>query len=244
MIFSSLKINIEFPVQFGTYHIQIWGKPENYTGKEVEFNMNNFDIIEKQCAELKNYYLENLDLNLVTLNQVHGNTVINLENLNSPILDGDAFFTRNKSNALAIKTADCVPIMFFNPDSVFFGSIHAGWRGLKLEILDSSLSQIKQNFNENHLNINFIIGPHISCQNYETSEDVFSQFDLEFSHCITGSDKRNLDLANMIKHQLTKSTLNQVMYLNHNTFKSHDFFSHRAGDKPRNFNVIYFKSIA
>jgi len=244
MTFLSQKINLEFPFQFGSYHIHIWGKPENLYRDDKTIDLNTNEIIDTQYQELKKYYFDNLGLNLLTLNQVHGKNTLDLDNETTPYPDADSFFTRNINLALAIKTADCVPIMFYHPEKIFFGAIHAGWRGLKLEILKSTLSQIKNDLELDHEKTNLIIGPHISAQNYETSEDVFCQFDENLSHSIPGSDKRNLDLCNIIKQQFSNENIisNRTIYLNHNTYKSSNFFSHRAADKGRNFNIIFFKN--
>ncbi|PID37868.1 MAG: multicopper polyphenol oxidase [Pseudomonadales bacterium] len=70
------------------------------------------------------------------LNQVHGNTVLDidekLESSSSKLkaTDADAITSIQRGQALAIMTADCVPIVLYCPNSGRIAGIHAGWHGL------------------------------------------------------------------------------------------------------------------
>ena len=54
---------------------------------------------------------------LVTLNQIHSNEVICFQNKNSVKnkLPGDAMITKLKNIGMGILTADCAPILLFDP---------------------------------------------------------------------------------------------------------------------------------
>jgi hypothetical protein len=66
------------------------------------------------------------------LNQVHGNTVIDVD-VGTPQMrarDADAMVSKAAHCGLAIMTADCVPIVLYQPSSGQIAAIHAGWQGL------------------------------------------------------------------------------------------------------------------
>ncbi|WP_296202055.1 polyphenol oxidase family protein [Psychrobacter sp. UBA3962] len=69
------------------------------------------------------------------LSQIHSNQVIRIEdeyldNLSLIPPAADALVTAKPNQALAIMTADCVPIVIYDPNSQQVAAIHAGWQGL------------------------------------------------------------------------------------------------------------------
>lgn len=54
-------------------------------------------------------------------------------------LHGDALVTREAGRAIAITTADCVPVLFADPKAGVVGAAHAGWRGALGGILEATL---------------------------------------------------------------------------------------------------------
>ncbi|MDH4262683.1 MAG: polyphenol oxidase family protein [Spirochaetia bacterium] len=239
MIYNTLQINLEFPVELGTYYIHIWGKPDISSGKNDE----PIDLVEQQFNELRNHYLKVFNLKLSILKQVHGNCTVNACTNDNELAEADSFFTTDDNNALAIKTADCIPILFFNSRDMFLGAIHSGWRGLELEILKSALNKALLTKKNKINDLIFIIGPHIYKENYETDSEVYNKFPQVYSDQIASSTKRNLNLKKILENQFINCGIqkSQTIWLNHNTFGSHQFFSHRSKDKGRNFNIIFFK---
>lgn len=70
------------------------------------------------------------------LEQVHSATV--LAAAAGGCGQGDALWTGQRGLALVVKTADCVPVVLAGGGVV--AAVHAGWRGLALEILAASLA--------------------------------------------------------------------------------------------------------
>ncbi len=48
--------------------------------------------------------------------------------------EGDALFTGEREAVLAVKTADCLPLLFHAPDTGEIAAVHAGWRGLAQDL--------------------------------------------------------------------------------------------------------------
>lgn len=119
----------------------------------------------------------------------------------TPLLEGvDALITAKKSICIGINTADCVPVLLFDPEREVIAVAHAGWRGTVARIAARTARQMIQNFRCSAENLLVAIGPSISAANYEVGNDVLAEFvkaDFPTGKCFTkapDSDKLQLDL--------------------------------------------------
>lgn len=76
------------------------------------------------------------------LRQVHGATVIR------PVagqtgLAADAAVTDQRGVVLAVKTADCLPVLFCDREGTRIGVAHAGWRGLAAGVLEATVRELE-----------------------------------------------------------------------------------------------------
>ena len=79
------------------------------------------------------------------LNQVHGNAVCEVSpDLPFVPVAADAHITLAVDTALAIMTADCVPVMISNADGQIIAGVHAGWQGLSKNIILQTIAQMLQ----------------------------------------------------------------------------------------------------
>lgn len=85
------------------------------------------------------YQLSSYGIDTVSwVNQVHGDVIADDKyTLDTP--NADAQFTYNRHHALAIMTADCVPVAVFDDDGI--ACIHAGWQGLVAGIIPKTLAK-------------------------------------------------------------------------------------------------------
>jgi YfiH family protein len=98
------------------------------------------------------------------------NLATNKLNCELPAL-ADAHFTQTKRQALFIRTADCLPVMIFEPISGFSAAIHAGWRGIENEIIiKTCLSLRAKGISLDQAQA--WIGPHIGFGCFEVGTDV------------------------------------------------------------------------
>ena len=88
----------------------------------------------------------------------------------------DALITNQKNICIGITTADCVPILLYDPINKVFAAIHAGWRGTVRKIVSKTISIMKQKFNCNSENILSGIGPCICQDCFEVDENVAETF--------------------------------------------------------------------
>lgn len=84
------------------------------------------------------------------LNQIHGNDVYQVTyKIGTAAISVDAHITRLPNVALAIMTADCVPVMIATDaadDNKLIAAIHAGWQGLNKNIIAKTVQKMVHQF--------------------------------------------------------------------------------------------------
>lgn len=84
------------------------------------------------------------------LNQIHGNDIYQVtDKIATAAISADAHITRLPNVALAIMTADCVPIMIATDaadDNKLIAAIHAGWQGLSKDIIAKTVQKMVHQF--------------------------------------------------------------------------------------------------
>ena len=83
---------------------------------------------------------------LFGLRQIHSASVVKIDATSDASInaraDADALITDNSGHALAILTADCVPVLFAAPEMGVVGAAHAGWRGAVDGVLEATIAMM------------------------------------------------------------------------------------------------------
>jgi len=125
------------------------------------------------------------------------------------IRECDALITNQKNIMLTILTADCVPILLFDPQKEVVSAVHAGWNGTKKEILFKTVNKMIKEFGSNPKDIIAGVAPSIGRCCYEVGEDVAKHFfEIPNAFDIKG-DKYMLDLPLINRLQLLKAGLKE-----------------------------------
>lgn len=88
----------------------------------------------------------------------------------------DALITDEEGIILSCFSADCVPILFYDPIHKAVGACHSGWRGTKGKILRNVVEEMRRHFSSNPAEILIAIGPSICKEQYVVSEDLGLSF--------------------------------------------------------------------
>jgi YfiH family protein len=94
----------------------------------------------------------------------------------------DALVSQTPSVLLAVKTADCVPVLIGDPVSRSFAAVHAGWRGTSSSIVQRAIAQLKSEFGADAGNLRVAIGPAANECCYEVGSDVIDVFKERFQN--------------------------------------------------------------
>ena len=80
------------------------------------------------------------------VNQVHGKQIhdIDADKLTMRPMDADAIVSQQDKVGLAIMTADCVPIVLYQPTSGQIAAIHAGWQGLACGVIKATAERFTE----------------------------------------------------------------------------------------------------
>tara|TARA_Y100000590_G_scaffold122407_1_gene140084 strand:- start:6024 stop:6731 length:708 start_codon:yes stop_codon:yes gene_type:complete len=123
-----------------------------------------------------------LGLPIIWLEQVHGTRVKEVFKKRPNLIKAcDGLYTNKKNIGLAVKTADCLPLVISSRDGKELSVLHVGWRGLHQGIVENSIS----NFKCTKKNLIAWLAPCISSKNYEVGEDVYSLFVSEDNESIS-----------------------------------------------------------
>jgi YfiH family protein len=117
----------------------------------------------------------------------------------------DAFVTTLPGVMLVIKTADCLPILFWDASTRTIGAAHCGWRGLMSGLAAKTLRTMFE-MGANPAHTRAWLGPGIRARHYEVSSDLADKFRAAFPEAGLG-EGRNLDLFRVAAHQLERAGL-------------------------------------
>ncbi len=113
------------------------------------------------------------------LDQVHGCHAVRVDALapasDEPLPTADAAITTRTDVAVAVKAADCVPILLAHPDGAV-GAVHAGWRGTAQGIAGRTVGDLAAAVGGSPRDIVAAIGPSIGPCCYEVGPEVRETF--------------------------------------------------------------------
>lgn len=125
------------------------------------------------------------DANLIIPHQVHETTVRQIGKelcLMSPsaremILNGvDALITDVPHVCIGVSTADCIPLLLYDPEHQATAAIHAGWRGTVARIAQKAVKSMQIAYQTNPSKLLAAIGPGISLEHFEVGDEVYQTF--------------------------------------------------------------------
>ena len=165
--------------------------------------------------------------------------------------DADALVTARRDAALAILTADCVPVLFADRDHGVIGAAHAGWRGANSGILESTVTMMCDNGAALH-SIEAVIGPAIAKNSYQVGDDCRNTITTLHPDAIkfftrdpNATEKYLFDLPAFTAWKISRIGLTEITDLAIDTYDSaNNLFSHRRAththlpDTGRQITVI------
>ena len=108
--------------------------------------------------------------------QVHSNKFHFIQKTtNRKRVECDAIITKQTNTPIGVLTADCIPIILYDPKIEMISAIHAGWRGAFSGIVKNVVNFFVKKGSKKK-NIEIIAGPCISQKNYEVKEDFIKKF--------------------------------------------------------------------
>jgi len=115
--------------------------------------------------------------------QTHSDHIAVVTSANeNTIADTDALITNEPGLFVCVQTADCVPILLYDPLKKVVAAVHAGWRGTVSKIVQKTIQQMTEKFGCNPSKIVVGIGPSIHIHAYEVGPEVVKMVENNFSN--------------------------------------------------------------
>jgi YfiH family protein len=143
---------------------------------------------------------------LVQVKQVHGTDV-----LRAPLVEADAsadaLWTSEPGLAVAVRTADCVPILLVDQRGRGVAAVHAGWRGSAAGIAARAVEALCRGIGAEPTELCAAIGPHIRRCCYEVDAPVMAAIDDPDVFAPARPGHAYLDLFELNRRQLVRAGL-------------------------------------
>lgn len=114
--------------------------------------------------------------NLATLKQVHGAECVDACGRAGILGQGDALLENSPGAVVAVKTADCIPIILVDDEQRAVAVVHAGWRGTAAGIAARAVNAMQIRFGTDANRLHAAIGPGIGECCFEVGPEVSAQF--------------------------------------------------------------------
>jgi polyphenol oxidase len=119
---------------------------------------------------------------LVNLHQFHSPLIHRVRRGEKVPLKGDGLITNVPGVVLAVKVADCVPVIVADRRRKAVGVFHAGWRGTVARIVQKGVGDMRMHFGSKPEDLVAAIGPAIGKCCYEIGDEVESAFENQFAY--------------------------------------------------------------
>lgn len=117
--------------------------------------------------------------NVVTGHQVHGFKVARVDraDMTREELEGyDALITNVPGCAIGVRTADCIPVLLYDPVKRAVAAVHSGWKGTVQKISQKTIIRMIRDYGTRPENLHAVIGPGISKPFFQVGNEVVQFF--------------------------------------------------------------------
>jgi YfiH family protein len=170
---------------------------------------------------------------VVWMNQVHSDRVAHVDGpQESPVEQTDALVSATPRLALAVVTADCVPVLMADARAGVVAAVHAGRVGAQKGVVARAVEAMLE-AGAHAQDISVLLGPAVSGRNYEVPAEMAAEVEttLPGSRTTTSRGTHGLDLRAGIARQLTDLGIKAIDVDPRCTVEDRNLFSHRR-DAP------------
>jgi len=147
--------------------------PHRFTTRQLQFRAVSFETDEGRLAAA--FDVE--PAQLVWVRQVHGRAVLRIDP--TSVVDGrpeaDAIVSTDPARVIAVRVADCVPVLLADRTGKAVAAVHAGWRGVAAGVVHAAVSALGE-FGIPADDLVVAVGPSIGPCCYQVDERVRTAF--------------------------------------------------------------------
>lgn len=188
-------------------HIYFGNKSESFERDEFNAIGNSKKLLQEApfLQVQKGLKLEDL----VVLRQIHSTIGFKASKTHefAPYLhEGDYLLTNVPFVGLGVVTADCLPIIYFDPEKQVIAAAHAGWQGSVAGIAGKVVGEMGKIYGCKPEDIEVYFGPAAGVCCYEIQEDFLTNLEKEeIEKCIDKREKLYFNLSRYNTLQLIKA---------------------------------------
>lgn len=154
----------------------------------------------------------------------------------------DGLATAEQGLLLSVRSADCVPVLFYDIKNNITAAVHSGWRGTRSGIISKAADKMKS-LGADMENVYAAVGPFIKKCCYEVGVeflDVFNEYPRAFDK---NDDRLMFDMTVVIEAQLASAGIpvSNISVSDTCNCCDDDFFSHRRSGPERGTMSAFIK---
>ena len=152
-----------------------------YSGSIIKVmeGLLEYEIAPGRVEAFTTYRDSQLPYPVVTGHQVHGTAiaVVTDPSTTRDQLEGfDALVTNVRGCAIGVRTADCIPVLLYDPVHEAVAAIHSGWKGTLNRISQKTILRMRHEFGTMPSDLVAAIGPGICLKCFQVGEEVVNYF--------------------------------------------------------------------
>ena len=143
------------------------------------------------------------------LKQIHSTECVAGEGRSGVLGQADALLENLEGAVVAVRTADCIPVLLVDDEHRAVAAVHAGWRGTAGGIVGRAIEAMRERFGTSAARLHAAIGPGIGECCYEVGPEVAERFGKQGTiHLdLTGENRRQLLRAGVTRGRIYASNL-------------------------------------
>lgn len=169
--------------------------------------------------------------NLTILVQGVSNHAVYIDQPSQYKLSADGMVTDKPGIILALRTADCAPLLFYDEKHQIIGAAHAGWRGVLRGVIENTLDlMLSLGAEKQHIAV--AIGPCLQKNSFACQADMYQEFirtDKNYQQFFAIQDDLHwlFDAEKFCIHRLKTYGITNIVASGINTYTDDDYFSYR-----------------
>ena len=88
----------------------------------------------------------------------------------------DALITNVPGVAISVRTADCIPVLLYDPVHKAIAAVHDGWRGTVQRLSQKVIAEMGRRYGTNPADLKAVIGPGIGPESFQVGQEVVDEF--------------------------------------------------------------------
>jgi YfiH family protein len=178
----------KFPWLVHGFSSRLGGVSKAYGGKSLNLGFTQHDQ-RRNVERNRELFLKQVGAvagrrrwTLITLRQMHSDIIHCASPTAMTATAGDGLITDTPGIAIAVQTADCLPVILVDTKKHAVGVFHAGWRGTLRRIVEKGVGEMRRHFGTNPSDIEAAIGPGVGNCCYEVGKEVRDKFKSRFAY--------------------------------------------------------------